>query len=202
VGHIKQEITFDSSGDTIKGVLFLPVSNKKAPVLIICHAAMDFKENYFELCRHLVCRGIAALALDMHGNGQSRGKRFHVNIGCWVNDIVSAIDYLIWRQSPRIQEMWSNFPLPGAADSFMVDTIKRVGNILSPVMVLHGSDDKVDTPENAYMLFDALSCIKDIRVIPQSGHLALLDTNKAMVMELISGWALRYLGEGKDPRYI
>src|SRR5438094_78027 len=69
--------------------------NQRAPVLIICHGAGEFKENYFELCELLAGRGVATLAIDMHGHGQSAGERFYVTMRQWVADVQAAIDFLL-----------------------------------------------------------------------------------------------------------
>src|SRR5260221_631614 len=90
----KQSIVLKSAGENIVGELFLPPASGPAPALIICHGAGDFKENYFELCEFLADKGIASLALDMHGHGASGGARFHVNISDWVSDVQAAIQFL------------------------------------------------------------------------------------------------------------
>lgn len=84
-----------SLGDELVGTLFLPEGSKQSPVLIICHGAGEFKENYFELCELLASRGVATLAIDMHGHGQSAGERFYVNMRQWVADVQAAIDFLL-----------------------------------------------------------------------------------------------------------
>jgi len=40
-------------------------------------------------------RGIATLAMDMHGHGESSGERYHVNMREWVADVRSGIDFLV-----------------------------------------------------------------------------------------------------------
>src|SRR6476659_8816205 len=87
-------VSFRSLGDEVVGTLFRPLSGSPAPVLIVCHGAGEFKENYFEMCEQLVERGLAALAIYMHGHGQSGGQRFHVRIDQWVADIRAAVDFL------------------------------------------------------------------------------------------------------------
>ncbi len=84
-----------SHGDDVAGVLFVPKAGGPAPVLIICHGAGEFKENYFELCEVLASRGVATLAIDMHGHGASAGERYYVNMRLWVSDIQAAIDFLL-----------------------------------------------------------------------------------------------------------
>jgi len=96
----KETVSLSSQGVTLAGVLFLPDSASPASVFIICHGAGEFKENYFELCEVLVSRGVATLAIDMHGHGQSDGERYHVTMDQWVADVQAAIDFLV--KHPRI----------------------------------------------------------------------------------------------------
>ncbi|MGC9323484.1 MAG: alpha/beta hydrolase [Desulfomonilia bacterium] len=287
----KEPVTFFSRSEQIAGMLFHPCPPQCSPALVLCHGALDFKENYFELACHLAEHGIAALVLDMHGNGESQGLRYHVNIGLWVEDIRSALDFLeghplidakkigafglssggtaileaalveprlktlitldatvrnpltwtdsvimrlfvwlghlkrfltgddlhlemnwafsktevasdpdvnrMWRENPRVRAMWSSFPLPGAAQSVFVDTITRVGSIRIPTLVLHGAEDRIDSPETARMLYHALNCVKDLCIIEGNGHIGHLDRNKKTVMELTTQWALNHLNQ--DP---
>jgi alpha-beta hydrolase superfamily lysophospholipase len=284
---VKQNVHFSSNGDTIAGTLFLPENNDPSCALILCHGAMDFKEHYFEFCEFLAAKGIASLAIDMHGNGESQGERFHVEIDQWVADIISALDFLNthpqtsglktgafglssggtavlecavveprietlitldatvrtilslpeaiqmqsllllgwikrfltrselrlcmvdvfkkipvtadpeinarWTDDPRIIEMWSSWPIPGAKESIIVDTIKRIHTITAPTLVLHGAEDKIDPPETAHLLFAALTCKKDIHIIEGNGHVGHMDRNKQEVMNLTADWAIRHL---------
>ncbi len=283
----RTDVSFLSGPDTISGTMFIPDADIPLPALIICHGALDFKENYFDLCEYLAGKGIASLAIDMHGHGASGGKRFHVNIKDWVKDIRCAIDFLEqmpeingnsigvfglssggtavleaalldsrihciitldatvrntlsraehlgmnildvlgrikrlitkedlrlsmvgpfskvevasdpqvnrrWKENPRVLEMWSAFPVPGATPSLIVDTLKRVHLITVPTLVIHGEDDKVDPVETAHLLFGALRCVKHICIVPGNGHLGHMDRNKNVVMELTSDWALFHL---------
>ncbi|VFU14770.1 Tropinesterase [anaerobic digester metagenome] len=291
--RISQErIEFQSLGQPIAGVLFLPGDGGLFPALVISHGYMDFKENYFELCGYLAQRGVASLVMDMHGHGESGGERYHIHLDEWIADIRAAMDVLQahpsidpeglgafglssggtavleaalvdsriralitldatvrpllsvperigmgllstlgrikrfltgrdlrvslvrevgkveaahdpevneqWRSNPRVVEMWSSFPFPGSEASVYVDTLTRVHRITVPTLVLHGAQDRVDSPQTAHMLFDALTCPKELHIIEGNGHLGHLDRNKGMVMELTAGWALsRLKGSGR-----
>lgn len=283
----KTDITFLSGDDTIASTLFIPDAPAPMPALVICHGALDFKENYFELCEHLAANGIASLAMDMHGHGSSGGRRIHVNMNEWVMDIRCAIDFLEkipkinkgaigafglssggtavleaalldtrirciitldatvrntlnktehlgmsllgmlgrikrlltkddlrismvkpfqkvdaasdpelnrkWKENPKVLEMWSSFPIPGASPSLTVDTIKRVHRIACPTLVIHGEEDKVDPVQSAHLLFGRLTCTKSLHVVPGNGHLGHMDRNRGVVMELTSNWAQTHL---------
>src|SRR6187397_921495 len=90
----KEPVCLRSLGDNLAGMLFLPDSPQPAAAVIVCHGAGEFKENYFELCEILAGRGIAALAIDMHGHGASAGERFCVEMRQWVPDVQAAIVFL------------------------------------------------------------------------------------------------------------
>jgi len=90
----KEPVHFKALGEKLAGTLVLPDAERPSPVLIVCHGAGEFKENYEELTEHLAGRGIASLAIDMHGHGESGGDRFCVDMAQWVADIRAAIDFL------------------------------------------------------------------------------------------------------------
>jgi alpha-beta hydrolase superfamily lysophospholipase len=284
---LKETARFSSQGDEMVGVLFRPEGAERSPVLIVCHGAGEFKENYFELCGTLAERGVAALAIDMHGHGQSAGERAHVDMDQWVPDVRAAADFLQthpqidgkrigafglssggtaileaalvdtrlkalialdatvrdslpmamslfmkllvglgrikktitgsdWRvglaklaggfhlasdpevdkrlqADPRALEAFNAFPFPGAAEAFFVDTLKRVHNITVPTLVIWGEDDQLDPPETGRLLFAALSCKKELRIIPGNGHVGHLDRNRDKVFSLTADWCLENL---------
>jgi uncharacterized protein len=96
----KEGLQFKSLGDKIKCTLFLPEapSHKSStnlfPAVIFCHGAIDYKEHFFEFAEFLVKNGYAALAIDMHGHGESEGARYHVRMQQWVPDILAGIEFL------------------------------------------------------------------------------------------------------------
>jgi len=282
----KEPVCLRSLGDALAGILFLPDSLQSVPAVIVCHGAGEFKENYFELCELLAARGVAALAIDMHGHGESAGERFCVEMRQWVPDVQSAIDFLhnhpridgerigafglssggtaileaalidarlktlvaldatvrncgnAWEQlfmrilvfagrvtkavtrrelriplgkfasirlasdpevdrkllaDPRARAAMNAFPFPGGAEAFFVNTLKRVSRIKIPTLILWGEEDQVDSPKTAQLLYDALSCEKQLHVIPGNGHVGHLDRNKEKVFELTAAWALKTL---------
>lgn len=90
----RQPVHLNSLNERLAGALFLPGTGGACPAMIVCHAASEFKENYFELCECLAERGVVALAIDMHGHGESEGERFHVNMEQWVADVRAAVEFL------------------------------------------------------------------------------------------------------------
>ena len=281
-----EPVRFRSLGDEIAGTLFLPACERPLPLLLVCHGAGEYKENYFEMCDRLAERGLASLAIDMHGHGESGGPRFYVDMQQWVADIRAAVDFAAThpnldenrigafglssggtaileagvveprlkvligldatvrnslplletaffktllcignvkrrltgrdfrvplakfsvpkmasdpeierrlKSDPHTLEAFMAFPLPGAEQAFFVDTISRLGGITAPTLVLWGEDDKVDPPETARMLYDALACKKRLEIVPGNGHVGHLDRNRARVFDLTANWVLENL---------
>ena len=94
-------IAIDFSNETLTGALFPPDSGNPAPApcLIICHGAFERKENFFEFAEFLSGKGIAAIAVDMPGHGESGGPRAHLDMDQWVKAIQAVIDYLATQKS-------------------------------------------------------------------------------------------------------
>lgn len=284
-----ENLQFCSLGDTLKGVIFLPDTQgahsvDQLPAVILCHGAIDYKEHFFGFAEFLAENGYAALALDMHGHGESEGKKFHVKMAEWVPDIRAAIDALSshgevdatrigalgfssggsaileaaaqqcslnalvtldatvcnvinpfevaffkmvsgiakrlkgrdiklplyklaikvpvscnpdvraeFINDPYIKSGYKAYPLPGALESFIIDTHKRVDKITIPVCVIHGQDDKVDSPDSAHLLFEKLCSKKQLNIIPRSGHVGHLDYQKDKIHEIAKAWFDTYL---------
>src|SRR5256885_1375851 len=45
-----ESVRIQSLGDKLAGSLFVAETFQPSPVLIVCHGAGEFKENYYELC--------------------------------------------------------------------------------------------------------------------------------------------------------
>jgi uncharacterized protein len=284
---LRETVCLRPDSDTIAAELFLPAVLTEAPALIVCHGAGEFKENYFELCELLAQKGVAALAMDMHGHGESSGERYCVDMEKWVANVQIGIDFLLmhpaidaerigafglssggtavleaavrdprlkalvatgatvrnslpwWatlalkflilagsakkrithrdlrisltritaglqlasdpavqrriENDPRTRAVLTAFPFPGAAQAFFVDTLKRVSRITAPTLVVWGAEDKLDPPETARLLFDALVCKKQLHIVPGNGHAGHLDRNRRTVFALTADWALHNL---------
>jgi alpha-beta hydrolase superfamily lysophospholipase len=91
----KREAHFNSAGNTIRGILFVPDDpGEKVPAVMVSHGAFEFKERYVELCENLAMNKIAALVVDMNGHGESEGDRYHIDMRRWISDISAGIDFL------------------------------------------------------------------------------------------------------------
>lgn len=94
---------------------------------------------------------------------------------------------------PRMIEAYRALPLPGAAPCAFVDTLKRVGAIKAPILVMHGQEDQIDNVKTAHLLFERLTCEKSLEIIPESGHCGHLDTHSKKIMALTARWMAAYL---------
>jgi alpha-beta hydrolase superfamily lysophospholipase len=283
---MRKSVTIPSPEGELRASLSLP-EGRDLPALIVCHGAGEYRDNYNELCDYLAARGIASLALDLYGHGESAGVRHAIDIPIWVSDIELACDYLEsipqigrgklaafglssggtaileaaiaeprlralialdatarnpldlrgsllfgsltaagWIKrlftgtdlrvplnrwlgfdvpvsdpeirarllvEPRMLESGNAYPFPAGSPSFFVSTIRRVHRITVPTLVLWGAEDKVDSPESGRLIYEALGCEKELKVIEGNGHMGHVDRNRMAVFEATAGWILRHL---------
>jgi uncharacterized protein len=96
----------------------------------------------------------------------------------------------------RIEKEKPYLPLPGGTQSFLVDTIKRVGKITIPVLIIWGEKDEVDPVATGRLLYDALKCKKALEIIPGNGHATHIDRDHEKVFALAASWVLENLSSG------
>jgi alpha-beta hydrolase superfamily lysophospholipase len=97
------------------------------------------------------------------------------------------------QKDPGKLQAFMKFPLPGAVQAFIVNTVKRVPQIRIPTLVIWGEDDKLDPITTAQRLHNDLTCVKEMVVVPGNGHVGYLDRNREKVFELTSSWLLNHL---------
>ncbi|MBO9419149.1 alpha/beta hydrolase [Labrenzia sp. R4_2] len=99
-GVTSEAVSFDSKGVTLKGTLYKPEGAAGAlPAAIVTGAWTTVKEQMpGTYARELAARGIAALAFDFTGWGESGGDRRYVeDPEVKTADIKAAVDYLSGR---------------------------------------------------------------------------------------------------------
>jgi len=94
----------------------------------------------------------------------------------------------------RIAKLKPYLPLPGGTQSFFVDTIKRVGDIKIPVLIIWGEQDEVDPVKTGQLLYEALTCTKALEIVSGNGHAGHLDRHREKVFMLTAAWVLQLLG--------
>ena len=117
--------------------------------------------------------------------------------------LVSMLDGLELASDPEINKRlqkdpgklraFMEFPLPGAAQAFLVNTIKRVPEIRIPTLVIWGEDDKLDPISTARLLHERLTCEKELVIVPGNGHVGHLDRNRQEVFDLTARWLTKHL---------
>ncbi len=78
-----QSVSFNSEGYRIAGNLFLTDAQRSVPLVVVCHGAGGWKEDFKQLCEVLAGAGYAALAIDMRGHGQSEGPPWYLDMCQW-----------------------------------------------------------------------------------------------------------------------
>ena len=124
------------------------------------------------------------------------GKDLRISIVKLLDEVSLASDPAInakLRVDPGKLKAFQNFPLPGAAQSFFVNTIHRVPKITIPTLVIWGEDDQLDPVTTAHVLHNALTCEKQLEIIAGNGHVGHLDRNRERVFDLTAEWLLKHL---------
>src|SRR5690554_2594003 len=84
----------NKKGLKIRGVIDLPNKTPPFPAVLTLHGFMGTKEYNYEWVEILNPLGIATLRIDFHGSGDSEGKFEEKTISGFIDDSISAIDYL------------------------------------------------------------------------------------------------------------
>jgi fermentation-respiration switch protein FrsA (DUF1100 family) len=68
-------------------------------------------------------------------------------------------------------------------------TLRRIGDLRAPLLVLHGEDDMIVPVEQAHALFRAAPEPKRLRIAPGVGHNDIVSLAGATLAEEIATWA-------------
>ena len=89
-----QKVSFKSGDVTIRGTLAVPnEGNKPFPGVIIFHGMTSSEAGYIPLIETLARNGIAGLAINMRGHGDSEGDFNKATVAEAINDAVAAYDF-------------------------------------------------------------------------------------------------------------
>ncbi len=96
-----QEVSFDNGGVTLRGTLYLPPRTGRYPAVVLVHGAgrSPRGESRF-YARAYARRGIAALAYDKRGSGESSGSLADATYQELGNDAAQAVERL--RRHPEV----------------------------------------------------------------------------------------------------
>lgn len=124
------------------------------------------------------------------------GSDLRISIVQLLEEVALASDPAVnakLRIDPGKVRAFKNFPLPGAAQAFFVNTIRRVSAIKAPTLVIWGEDDQLDPVTTAHALHNTLTCKKHLEIVPGNGHVGHLDRNRRRVFDLTADWILKHL---------
>lgn len=94
----------------------------------------------------------------------------------------------VYFADPRVQEIYNTFPIPDGLDNVWVDITSSAKKIGIPVLVIHGSEDKIVPINQSQKLYDLLPGRKELKMVDGSGHILHLDLQKDAVHAMISSW--------------
>lgn len=88
-----EQVIFLSDGLEIHGGL-RKSSKLKSRVIVFCHGAFEFQENWFNFTARMNAEGLSAFTFDFAGHGQSQGVRSLVNLRVWAYNLRDALTAL------------------------------------------------------------------------------------------------------------
>jgi len=124
------------------------------------------------------------------------GNDLRVNLVSIANTMVTAEDPAVdehFHTAPRLVDAFEHVPFPGAWNGFVVDIRDELGRVQAPTLVIHGAQDQMEPVSGAHVLYETLTCEKELRIVEGSGHLLHLDYKKDEVFALLLDWFQRHL---------
>lgn len=150
-----EKVIVISEGVEIHGVLREP-DRQKSRMVVFCHGAFEFKENWSTYAELLTLEGYTTFAFDFAGHGESQGLRSLVSLRDWAYNIRDVLNHLQTRGYHQFALVgWGS---GGSAAILAAAHDKRVScaAILSaPVYLLPGMGERA-----AYGLIAAVARIK------------------------------------------
>lgn len=94
----------------------------------------------------------------------------------------------VYFTDPKVQEIYNTFPIPDSLDNVWIDITSSAKKIGIPVLVIHGSEDKIVPMNQSQKLYDLLPGRKELKMVDGSGHMLHLDLQKDAVYAMILNW--------------
>ncbi len=89
----RERVVFHSGGLRLVGDLYLPIAEGPVPGVVVLHGLGSRKERHEDFGVLAAQHGLAALAFDMRGHGESEGQ---LDANAW-QDVAAAVDLLAAR---------------------------------------------------------------------------------------------------------
>jgi len=88
----------------------------------------------------------------------------------------------------KVQQIYNTFPFPGGLDNVWVDITGAAEKVNIPILVIHGTEDKIIPTNQSQKLHDLLQGRKKLKMVDGSGHAVHLDLQKDTAYTLIASW--------------
>ncbi len=123
--------------------------------------------------------GVASRALDVY---EIDHHFVHLDSAGYAQDNLKTLDKMRWLMR-----------VPESLDSVWVDITRTIQKIEIPVLIIHGAEDRILSPDQSRKLFSLLHSPRDLKLVDGSGHALHLDRKKDAVYTLIARWVRKYL---------
>ncbi len=169
-----EKATFSNKREENLVGVFCKTEKEKAPCVVICHGLGSSKDNKSILMEAFSQAGLASLAFDFSGHGESEGKFEYVTTTNAVEDLKSAIDFVCQLDGidkNRIGVMGHSFG--GSVSLMAAANDKRIKSIVASAPV-------IDFNETLTLLADFDTRMGNLTVWKDKGYTHYFSSNKYM----------------------
>ncbi|MDY7077993.1 MAG: alpha/beta fold hydrolase [Chloroflexota bacterium] len=124
------------------------------------------------------------------------GSDLRVNLVSIANTMVTAEDPAVdkhFHTAPQLVDAFEHVPFPSVWNGFVVNIRDELPRVQAPTLVIHGTQDQMEPVSGARVLYETLTCEKELRIIEGSGHLLHLDYGKDDTFAFLLGWLQQHL---------
>jgi alpha-beta hydrolase superfamily lysophospholipase len=204
-----ENVTFQSEGQNISGVLHLP-EKKSPPCVIASHGLLSSKESekYIALGDRLSQEGIAMLRFDFRGIGESDGRIEDDTVSRRILDLDSAIGFIKSRRDLKNRVGLLGSSLGGYISLIKASQEEKIRAIVTWATPFHLDDLKSNKgteghplPEEAF--FEDLPKHQLLPVLPKVSNCLVIHGEKDELVAVDQAWEIFHsLGAPKEIRIL
>jgi fermentation-respiration switch protein FrsA (DUF1100 family) len=204
-----ENVTFQSEGQNISGVLHLP-EKKSPPCVIASHGLLSSKESekYIALGERISQEGIAMLRFDFRGIGESEGRIEDDTVSRRIMDLGSAIEFIRSRRDLKGRIGLLGSSLGGYVSLIKASMEEKIRAVVIWATPFHLDDLKSNKgteghplPEEAF--FEDLPKHQLLPLLPRVSNCMVIHGEKDELVPVDQAWEIFHsLGGPKEIRIL
>lgn len=204
-----ENVTFQSEGQNISGVLHLP-EKKSAPCVIASHGLLSSKESekYIALGERISQEGIAMLRFDFRGIGESEGRMEDDTVSRRIIDLAAAIEFVRSRRDLKGRMGLLGSSLGGYVSLIKASMEEKIRAVVIWATPFHLDDLKSNQgteghPLPAEAFFEDLPKHQLLPLLPKVSNCLVIHGEKDELVPVDQAWEIFHtLGAPKEIRIL